>query len=81
MNAALTTWVVTGSQKNPTSRLPDANDMTGGWRTENTVLSDDELLDTICRTDLCNQLNHFWVPISSITTNDKCRAIYALGDR
>jgi hypothetical protein len=62
---------VTGSQKNTTGRLALADDMTGSWSAQNAILADEELLDAVCSTDLGDQLYNFWVPVSSITTNDK----------
>lgn len=70
----LTTRVVTGSQKNTTSRLPLADDMTGSWCGQNTVLTDEELLDAVSGTNLGDQLNDLGVPETTVTTNDEKRA-------
>lgn len=43
-------------------------------------MSNDELLDTVRGTDLCNQLSDLGVPVASITTNDKERVLDTLGD-
>ncbi len=45
--------------------------MTGSRGAQNTTLTDQELLDTICSTNFCNQLDNLGVPVSSITTNDQ----------
>jgi hypothetical protein len=45
--------------------------MAGGGCAENAVLSDQELLDTVCGTDLGDQLSDFWVPVTTITSNDE----------
>lgn len=76
----LTSWIVAGSQQNTTGRLPYPNDMAGCWCTENAVLTDQELLDAVCGTNLCNHLSDLWVPVAAITTNDEERILDALGD-
>lgn len=53
--------------------------MTGGRRAQYAILSDQNLLDSICSTNLSNQLNHLWVVESSISSNDKEAAFCALG--
>ena len=75
----LTTWIVAGGQEDAAGGFADADDMAGSRCAKNAILSDDQLLDAICSTDLCNQLHNLWVPISSITTNDKESTFYTFG--
>jgi hypothetical protein len=70
----LTTGVVACSKQNTTSRLAEANDMTCGGSGKNSILADQKLLDTVCRTDFGNQLNDLGIPVPAITTNDEERA-------
>lgn len=77
MYRVLTTWVVACGEENTASSLPNSDDMAGSRRTQDSILTDEQFLDTVCGTNLCNQLDHLWIPISSITTNDKKRALYA----
>jgi hypothetical protein len=65
---------VAGSKQNASGGLADANDMAGGGSGKNSILADDELLDTVGGTDLGNQLDDLGVPEPAITTNDKGRA-------
>jgi hypothetical protein len=66
-----TSGVVAGSQQDASCSLPLPDDMTRGRCAEDTVLSDQELLDAICWGDLCNLLDNLWVVVSSITTDDE----------
>jgi hypothetical protein len=70
---------VTGGEQDTAGGFADADDMAGSRSAENAMLSDDQFLDSICSTDLCNQLRDLWVPIPSITTNDKERSFYTFG--
>ena len=79
-SSRLTTWVVAGSEEDAASGFSDANDMACRRSTEDAILTDQELLDTICSTNLCNKLDHFWVPVSAISTNDEERTFDALGN-
>lgn len=76
----LTTRVVGGGQEDTAGCLLDANDVRGGRGGEDAILSDDQLLDTVCSTNLCNQLGDLGVPVAAITTNDEERVLDALGD-
>ena len=58
-------------KKDTTSCLALADNVGGGWSTEDTVLADEKLLDTVCGTNLSNQLNDLWVPVTTITTNNQ----------
>lgn len=81
MRALLTTSIVTGSQKDTTGSFAFANNVTGGRCTQDPILTDQELLDAICSSNLGNQLHNFWVPVSSITTNDQEAALDTFWDR
>lgn len=59
------------SKKDTTSCLALADDVRGSWSRKDTVLADEKLLDTVCGTNLGNQLNDLWVPVASITTDDQ----------
>lgn len=70
-----------GGEQNTTSGLPDPDDMTGSRRTEDTILTDQQLLDAVGRTDLGNLLCDFRVPVTPVTADDEESAICALGNR
>jgi hypothetical protein len=72
---------VTGSQQNTTSGLPLSDDMTSSRCTQDAILANQQLLHTIRSTNLCNKLHNFWVPVSSITTNDKEAALSTFWNR
>lgn len=72
----LTTRVVAGSQENTTSCLPLADDMAGSGCGQNAILADEQLLDTVGSTDLCDQLDNLGVPVTTITTNHQEGACY-----
>lgn len=78
---ALTSGVVAGSQEDASSCLPYPDDMAGCWCAQDAILADDELLDAVRGTDLCNQLRDFWIPITTVTTDDKCGTRDTLGNR
>jgi hypothetical protein len=67
----LTAGVVAGSEEDASSGLAFPNDMAGSGSRENAVLADQELLDTVGGTDLCDQLDDLGVPVATITTNDE----------
>jgi len=69
--SSLTTRVVGSSQKDTSGGLLDTDDVRGSRGAENAILSNDELLDTVCSTDLCNQLRNLGVVVTSITTDDE----------
>jgi hypothetical protein len=77
VHRVLTTWVVACGEEDTASRLSNSDNMAGSRRTQDSILTDEQFLDTVCSTNLCNQLDHLWIPISSVTTNDKKRALYA----
>lgn len=67
----LTTRVVAGRQEDTASGLPLADDMAGSGSGQNAVLADEQLLDTVCGTDLCDQLDDLGVPVPAITTDNQ----------
>ena len=69
-----------GGQQDTTSGLANADDMAGSGSAEDAVLANNELLDTVCGTDLCNDLSDLRVPVAAITTNDEGGALDALRD-
>ena len=66
-----TSRVVTGSQQDTTSCLHLPNDMTRGRCAENAILPDNEFLDSVSNPDPCDQLHHFWIVITPVSTNHK----------
>jgi hypothetical protein len=76
----LTTGVVRSGQQDTTSGLADADDVGGSGGTENAILANDELLDTVCGTDLCNGLGDLGVPVTAVTANDEGGVLDTLGD-
>lgn len=55
--------------------------MAGSRCGEDAILSDQELLHSICSADLGNQLDHLWVVVSAIPANDEEASFNALRDR
>jgi hypothetical protein len=68
------------SQQNASSGFPYANYMTGSRSAEDAIVSDYQLIGTIRSADFGNQLCDFGVPVSSISSNDKCAPFYAFRD-
>ena len=68
------------SQEDTSSGFSLANDMARSRGTENAVLSDQELLDSVSCPNLGNQLNDLGVVVSSIPTDDKKASFDAFGD-
>jgi hypothetical protein len=64
---------VAGGEQDTTRGLSESDDMAGCGSRQNAILSDQELLDAIGSADFGNQLDNFWIPKSSITTDDKER--------
>jgi hypothetical protein len=52
----------------------------GGGCRHNAILTDQELLDTVSGTNLCNHLSDLWVPVAAITADDKVRVLDTFGD-
>jgi hypothetical protein len=72
---------VAGCQEDTTCRLSYPDDVAGSWGAENAILSDQKLLHSVCGTNLGNELSDFGVPVTTITTDDKERALGAFRDR
>ena len=80
MNAERTARIVTGSEQNATSSFPFPNDMACCRRAQYAILSDQNLFDSVCSTNLSNQLYHLRVVEPSISPNDEEAAFCAFGD-
>jgi hypothetical protein len=52
----------------------------GGRGGHDAVLADQELLDAVCGTDLCNDLGDLGVVVAAITANDERGALGTFGD-
>lgn len=55
--------------------------MAGSGGAENAVLTDQQLLDTVCCTDFGDQLCHLGVPVTAVTTDDEESTLGTLWDR
>ena len=55
--------------------------MAGSRSTEDTVLTDQQLLDAVCGTDLGDLLGDLGVPETTVTTNDEESTLGALRNR
>lgn len=77
----LTTRVVTGSQQNTTGSLPDTDQVTGSRGTEDAVLADEQLFDTVSGTNLCDLLNNLGVVVTAITGDNEGGILSTFGDR
>lgn len=69
-----------GRQKNTASGLPHSNQVAGSRCAHDTISPDEKLLDAICRSNLCNDLNNFRVVVSPVTANNEEGILRALGD-
>jgi hypothetical protein len=72
---------MTRGQQDTTSCLHLSDDMACSRRAENAMLPNNEFFDAIRCTDFCDQLHHFWVVVSPISTNDEECALNTFGDR
>lgn len=61
---------MTGSQQNTTSSLPHTDQVACRGGTQDAVLADKKLLDTIGGTDLCDLLNNLWIVEAAIASDD-----------
>jgi hypothetical protein len=68
---------MTGREENTSRSFANADDMAGSWSAQNTIVSDNELLDTIGSSNLGNQLSHLWIPVSAVTANDQSASLDA----
>ena len=73
-----TSRVVASSEQNTTGSPSFTNNMTGSRGTQDTVLTDQQLLDTISSTNLSNQLHNLGIVVSSISSNDQETPLSAL---
>lgn len=69
-----------GSEQDTTSSFSFANKVASSWGTENAVLADQQLLDTICSTNLCNGLYDLRIVIATVTANNEERALNTFGN-
>lgn len=77
----LTARIMTCSEQNATSCFSLPDNVTGSWCTQDSILSNQKLLDTICRANLSYQLHDFWVVEASISPNDQKATLRTLGNR
>lgn len=68
------------SEQDTTGSFPLADKMAGSWGTEDTVLADQELLDTICSANLCNCLYDLRVVVAAVTADNEERTLYTFGN-
>jgi len=71
---------VTGCEEDTTSCLAFPDQMTGGRRAHDTVLSKQQLLDTVGSTDLCDQLHDLGVPVAPISSDNKVAVLDTFWD-
>lgn len=71
---------MTSSQQNPSSGLSLSDNMTSSWGAQDTLVPDEQFLDTVGSTDLCNLLDSLGVVVTTITTNYEERSFGSLGD-
>lgn len=76
----LTSGVVTGSQQDSSGSPPLADDVAGGGCTEDSVLSDQKLLDAVCGSDFGDYLDDLGVVVTAVTTDDEECILGSLGD-
>ena len=76
-----TSRVVTGGEQDTTGSLPDPDDMASSRCAEDTILADQELLDAVGSTDLCDLLSNLGVPVTTISSNDEECTLRAFRDR
>lgn len=81
MDIERTACIVTRGQQDAPSGLLFANDVASCRCAQDPILSDDQLLDAICRSDLCDQLDNFWVVVSAITSNHQKCPLCSFRDR
>lgn len=72
---------MTGGQQNTTSSLADTDQVTGSGGTEDAVLADEQLLNTVSRTDLCDLLNNIGVEVTAVTGDDESGTLSTFRDR
>ena len=70
-----------GGQQNSSSSSPLADDMAGSGCTEDSVLTDKNLLDAVCGSDFGDELDDLGVVVTAVTTNNEEGALSSLWDR
>ena len=70
-----------GREKNPSRGLLLPDDMASRRGTQDAILTQQNLPNSICRSNLGNQLNDFWIVETTISSDDEEAALGALGDR
>lgn len=71
---------MTSGQQDATSSFSQSDNVRGGWCAQDAIVSDNQLLHSICSSDLRNNLGDLWVPESAITTNNQCAALDTFGN-
>ena len=69
-----------GREQNATGCLSLADDVRGSGRAQDAILADEQLLDAVCSSNLCDELDDFGVPVSSIASDDQEAILDAFGD-
>ena len=72
---------MTGSQQNTTGCLLHADEIACTRGTQETILTDDQLLHAVRSTDLRNFLDDLGVVIPAVTTDNEERTLSTLGNR
>jgi hypothetical protein len=54
--------------------------MTSRWRTQDSVLTNENLLDAVCGSDLCDHLHHLGVVVTAVTADNEECILSSLGD-
>ena len=76
-----TTGIVTGREQYTARSLSLPDDMTGSRCAQYTILPNQQLLDPICSTNLGDQLHHFRVVVSPISSYNKEAPFCTFRDR
>lgn len=71
---------MTGGQKDTSSSLPYPDDMTGSGSAENAILANQELLDSVCSTNLGDELCDLGIPVATVTTDNEESSLDAFRD-
>lgn len=71
---------MTGSQQNTAGGLSHANKIASTWRTQNTILTDKQLLHAVGGRNLGNLLHNLGIEVTTIAANDEERALSTLGN-
>ena len=74
-----TAGIMTGSQKDATCGIAFSDDMASSGCGKNAILSDQELFHPVSCTDLCYQLYHLGIVVSTISTDDEEASLNTFG--